>query len=498
MKKQKLTKEVVNSRLEDRGITLIGEFTKSHTSTLFRCADGHEWMARPSNVMFGTGCPHCSGNIPLTRAIVNERLAERGITMLDEYVTQKTKSRFICGAGHEWTAAPGNVLYGKGCPICMRVQAGLNRRLTRDQVVERLRGRGLTLVGEYTTSNEKTEFSCNFGHTWSATPASVMSGNGCPVCSNRVKLTIDDVNERIAGRGIKLVGEFETTATRTTFECQLGHTWISTAGGVLSGSGCPHCAGQAPLTKDIVNERLRDRGLVMIGDYTNVDTKTQFKCSLGHVWEAAPDKVMRKTGCPICSNQAPLTTAVVNERIEARGLKLVDEFVNNTTKVRFRCSENHVWTAKPNNVLNGRGCPHCATTESDNDVFYVWVAEGQSHVPLEKNQYLVKYGVSSERLGLTRINDVARSWGAVPEVLAIVKTIQPATWSEYAADDIGQTLEMSKSGLDGWTEFRIVTIEELRQIMEIADQSAASKIVWNPPKHGLNGPRMGQMSFDLI
>lgn len=113
MKKQKLTKEVVNSRLEDRGITLIGEFTKSHTSTLFRCAIGHEWTARPSNVMFGTGCPHCSGNIPLTQAIVNERLAERSITMLDEYVTQTTKSRFVCGAGHEWTflIRPDNTLY---------------------------------------------------------------------------------------------------------------------------------------------------------------------------------------------------------------------------------------------------------------------------------------------------------------------------------------------------------------------------------------------------
>ena len=67
------------------------------------------------------------------------------------------------------------------------------------------------------------------------------------------------------------------------------------------------------LTKEQVNDRIVDRGLVLIGDYINAATKTTFRCDKGHEWEASPDNVMNAgTGCPICAGNTLLTKEEVN------------------------------------------------------------------------------------------------------------------------------------------------------------------------------------------
>jgi hypothetical protein len=480
--RSKVTKESVNNRLSGRGIVLSGAYLKYHTKTSFLCSEGHSWNATPANVLYGYGCPHCSGNIPLTKQIVNVRIADRGLVMLGEYVHQSEKAMFLCGEGHTWETAPSNVLYGNGCPKCGRLKAANKKRLSKDTIRERLAGRDIDLIGEYSNANAKTMFRCGEGHAWNATPGSVISGNGCPHCSGRAPLTKAIVIERIANRGITLLGDYISTSAKTLFRCNEGHTWTTAASHVISGTGCPHCDGQAPLSKEIVNERIASRGIVMLGDYKNVDTKALFRCNEAHTWETTPYHVMRQprpTGCPYCSEKAPLSTAILNDRIKDRGLVLLDEFRTNHLKIRFQCSAGHVWEAKPNNILNGRGCPECSERTSDNNVFYLWLANRQRLVDLQLGEFLIKYGTSSERLEYERINDVANNWKAIPNVLAMVKTLEPATMIEQLASRIGRRLTPDYSGLDGWTEFRVVNRDELTQLMSIAAEVADYKIVWN-------------------
>lgn len=42
---------------------MIGEYINTHTKTLFKCElDGYEWMAFPSDICNGHGCPRCKTN----------------------------------------------------------------------------------------------------------------------------------------------------------------------------------------------------------------------------------------------------------------------------------------------------------------------------------------------------------------------------------------------------------------------------------------------------
>ena len=116
----KLTKEIVNERLEGRGLSLVGDYINTKTKTTFECDEGHQWEAEPNNILnHGSGCPHCSGMFPLTKEAVNERLKDRPLELVGELHGVKRKASFRCWEGHQWYARPDDVLNGgKGCPIC--------------------------------------------------------------------------------------------------------------------------------------------------------------------------------------------------------------------------------------------------------------------------------------------------------------------------------------------------------------------------------------------
>ena len=120
----------------------------------------------------------------------------------------------------------------------------------------------------------------------------------------RRRLTKEEVNRRLEGRPLRLIGEYVNNVTKTTFECDRGHQWESYTCNVLNrGDGCPHCAGRFPLTKKVVNERLKGRPLRLVGTYINTDTNTTFECDEGHRWEARPTNVLDGgKGCPICAS----------------------------------------------------------------------------------------------------------------------------------------------------------------------------------------------------
>jgi len=58
--------------------------------------------------------------------------------------------------------------------------------------------------------------------------------------------------------------------------------------------------------KELIDKLLADgRGMSLIGEYTNAQTKTWFKCMAGHQWEAKPHSVKNMgSGCPICADHS--------------------------------------------------------------------------------------------------------------------------------------------------------------------------------------------------
>jgi hypothetical protein len=180
---RRLTTEIVNDRIANRGITLIDEYKNNRTSVRFRCKNNHEWTSNADNIMRGDGCPHCYGNTPLTKEIVNERIAHVGTELIGEYINRQSKSLFRCSLNHEWLSNVGSVLETakidrSGCPHCSN-----QIPLTIDDINERLAHRNIKLVSEYTKTHSNALFRCDAEHEWRALPANILHGNGCPSCA---------------------------------------------------------------------------------------------------------------------------------------------------------------------------------------------------------------------------------------------------------------------------------------------------------------------------
>jgi hypothetical protein len=113
----KLTKEIINDRLSPKGIRLVGEYTGSLSNTSFVCDNGHEWVTRPNNVLGKNGCPTCNSK-KLSTEIINDRLIDRGIRILGPYKDTLTKALFECQHGHKWEARVDSILNGTNCNVC--------------------------------------------------------------------------------------------------------------------------------------------------------------------------------------------------------------------------------------------------------------------------------------------------------------------------------------------------------------------------------------------
>ena len=163
---------------DGRGFVALDAYINSTTPIRHRCLEGHEWPARPNNIIIrGTGCPHCSGHAvaPYPDRLVADG---RGFIALDEYVNSYTPIRHRCLEGHEWRTRPYSILRGHGCPHC----AGHRPPPYPDRLVAD--GRGFVALDAYINSSTPIRHRCPAGHEWRAKPHSIINqGSGCPDCA---------------------------------------------------------------------------------------------------------------------------------------------------------------------------------------------------------------------------------------------------------------------------------------------------------------------------
>lgn len=250
---RKMPLDEINTRLAERGFELAGPYVgTTQKPTPLRCSEGHEWNARLDSVLNrGSGCPHCSGKAQLTVKEIERRLAERGFELAGPYSgTTHKPTPLRCAEGHEWNARLTNVLNkGYGCPHCSG-----NAPRTVEEIEHRLAERGFELAGPYVGTTQKpTPLRCSNGHEWGARLNDVLNrGKGCPHCAPNAPITVEEITARLAERGFELAGPYVGTVVKPTpLRCAEGHEWVAQLNSVFQGTGCPSCARDPWLTQSI-------------------------------------------------------------------------------------------------------------------------------------------------------------------------------------------------------------------------------------------------------
>jgi glutaredoxin len=338
----KLKLEVVIARLAERGFTLVGQYVNANTHTLIRCAKDHEWSAQTRYIInAGWGCPHCAGNIKLTKADIERRLDGRGIRLVGDKLGTRNKVTFACEYGHEWKAEINTVL---------------NHR------------------------------------------------SGCPHCAKNAKLDTHTINERLKPRDIQMIGPYQGTKNSSLFRCLAGHEWEVGLASVLSGNGCPTCniESQRYTTQefiDLAKAAHGDRYDYSNVDYLNSKKKVEIICKEhGSFWQLPQGHIRgHKSGCRKCAiEQLRLTADKFAEKSRQKHGDKYDysrvTYKTNHDKVELICKEHGSFWQLPMNHIQGTGCPGCAVTGFDQTkpglLYYLAVVT-------DDNETLYKIGITN-------------------------------------------------------------------------------------------------------
>lgn len=174
-----------------------------------------------------------------------------------------------------------------------------------------------------------------------------------------------DYDDLARDRGFEWLGpEVPNTGTRTGWECEEGHIWEARYGSIRQGSGCPYCAGNAPKRPDDYRALAEKQGFKWLGpEVCNNRTKTKWKCTEGHIWEAAYRNIYQEYGCPIChGHDKKKTVADYDALAKKRGfLWLAIEVPPTTiTDTRWKCQKGHRFEAPYHRIQQGLTCPTCS------------------------------------------------------------------------------------------------------------------------------------------
>lgn len=193
---------------------------------------------------------------------------------------------------------------------------------------------------------------------------------------NRRKITYDLVKQEFDARGYELVStEYVNNSTKLQYICPRHRDkgiLEMTFANFTKGKGCPYCANRVRKTQEEYEAELAKKKPTIkpIGKYVNLKTKIEHECLIcGYHWDVLPDNMLHMPNrCPKCGKRAPLTQEEFIQRVILidNTIEVIGQYSAVATKISFRCKRcGKVWEAKPNNILNGKGCPHCKMSKGE-------------------------------------------------------------------------------------------------------------------------------------
>lgn len=195
---QSITENIIILTSEDK-------YINGSTKVLCKCKiDGYEWLALPSALLRGEGCPKCYGYISEEEFRDNLSHENCNVVLYDKYLGSKTKTKFKCLIdGYVWETTPYHILHNSGCPMCASRKQSERQTFSHEEYIKRLKEitNSIIPIEKYLRNDVPILHKClNCNHEWQVSPYSLITERtGCPKCNctkgeNRIIKFLEDNN----------------------------------------------------------------------------------------------------------------------------------------------------------------------------------------------------------------------------------------------------------------------------------------------------------------
>jgi hypothetical protein len=360
------------------GLCLSNEYAGTHEYLLWQCKFGHVWQSIPSNIKKGSWCPECSSGL-------GERICREYFQTIFKELFPKARPEWLVNSDGNRMELDG---YCEKLKIAFEHQ-GAQHYSTNTKFIKSEK----VLSKRQKDDIRKHELCLSHGIALIKIPeimkflqikgiksfikreclnANVLLPENFK--SIRVNLksvysipsNIEHLNElkAIAKKkgGIVLSNKYLDSHTKIKLKCGDGHVWWTTPNGIKVGHWCATCAGRGELTIQDMRETAAAKGGECLSKtYVNNRTKLKWKCSHGHIWDAPADHIRGGSWCPTCAGRPALRLQdMVKEAEKHNGKCLSPGYVNARTKLIWECHKGHSWKAIPDSIRRGSWCPVCS------------------------------------------------------------------------------------------------------------------------------------------
>ena len=268
------------------------------------------------------------------------------------------------------------------------VIVGLNDlATTHPQIAKEAHGWDPKTVSAGSVKNRN--WKCANEHKWIVSPNARTSKNttGCPTCSNRKVLSgfndLATTHPELAkeAHGWDPTKIVAGSVKKLKWKCYKGHIWVATGNSRISkNTGCPTCSNRKVLSgfNDLATTHPELAKEAHGWDPTKIlagsEKKVKWECEKKHIWVARIDHRVTGSGCSICSNRKVLTgfndmtTTHPQLALQALGWNPKKTIAGTNKKLKWECSEGHVWFTSGSNRVTGFNCPSCAKTGFDPNI----------------------------------------------------------------------------------------------------------------------------------
>jgi len=175
-----------------------------------------------------------------------------GLCLSKKFEGSNTKLKWQCNEGHEWLATPVKIRFGSWCKICRYEQNAIARRLPLSDIIKIVadnEGKLLSTGKSYFLSFPLIKIKCAQGHVWETDIKYIKSGTWCPDCmydtmSLKTRLPFSHYQKLVTRKGGKLLADesdYLNSQSKLTIRCKKGHVFEQIGTQLNAGYWCRQC-----------------------------------------------------------------------------------------------------------------------------------------------------------------------------------------------------------------------------------------------------------------
>jgi hypothetical protein len=222
-------------------------------------------------------------------------------------------------------------------------------KLTFEEVKQRFTEKKYTLLStEYIGYLQLLQYKCNncsFEHKLLLNNL-IKSTHSCKNCRiilhrkemfNRIKKKFQENNCEL------LETEYVNNRTKMNYRCNCGNNSEITFINFNHGKRCMKCSGKEKYTYDYVKKCFEDVNYELLEtEYINSSTKMKYRCDKNHLKTIIFANFKHGYRCRKCCGLEKLTIEYAKKYFQNVNYELLEtEYINNSTKMKYRCNNNH-------------------------------------------------------------------------------------------------------------------------------------------------------------